>query len=110
VHTVGCHLRYCLSTSGRCESNLAILDFRQITDFKRRGESIISAININRNLPFALTAIRIFHIFNYKPGIKLITKGSYIILKQETSLIEKKDVTRRENEPLPKYQNMLFQA
>jgi hypothetical protein len=42
-------------------------------------KGIISAININRNLPFASTGIRIFHKFNYKPGIKLIATGSDVI-------------------------------
>jgi hypothetical protein len=41
VHTVQCHLKYCLSTSDRCESNFAIIEFRLITDLKRRRESTI---------------------------------------------------------------------
>jgi len=35
VHTIQRRLKYCPSTSGCCEGNLAILDFGQITDFKQ---------------------------------------------------------------------------
>jgi hypothetical protein len=104
VHTICCRLKYCLSTSASCESNLAVLNFRQITDLKQdllnpwRRERQHKCYKINRNLPFTFTGIKIFHIFKCKPGIKLITKGSSVILKQEKSLMKKRrDQTRKLN-------------